>query len=127
MSEPRTFWFDIFKWSWIVIFLPLFLWIHHFFILRGIHKRRREAFISLLESLPDESKAKLIQFYEQGSQTIRLIRGSEALRLLVKEGVLAQESGGTHDADDGNYTIAPHVWEIMDDWVARDGHRFIRK
>lgn len=127
MTAPNSIWFEIIKWCWTAIFLPIFFWIRGFFVRKWIRKRRRKELIALLEGLPNESKAKLIQFHEQGSQTLRLIDGSQSLRLLVKKGILEWSSGGTYDAVDGNYTVTPDIWEVMDDWAIRERQRFIRK
>ncbi|NMG31276.1 super-infection exclusion protein B [Aromatoleum evansii] len=84
-------------------------------------KRRKKNIITLLSGLPPESKAVLIDFYEQGTHTRRTDPGDPAVRVLVSSGfLLPGPGGGTYDAIDSYLTIKSNIWEVMDDWVVMD-------
>jgi hypothetical protein len=128
MSDSDPLWFRILRWAWPAIFVPVFVWVKRIWCNFRIKKRRRESLISALEGLPHESKAKLVQFHEKGSQTLRLIDGSQELVLLVRDGFLERRvGGGAYDAVDAYYTVSPDIWKVMDDWITRERIRFSRK
>lgn len=90
-------------------------------------KRRKKRVISRLSGLPLESKAVLIDFYQNGTHTSRADPGYPAVKVLIHSGFLTVgPGGGTHDAIDRYLTIKPEVWEVMECWIAVDAASIAR-
>lgn len=109
------------KWLWVAIVAPVLGWIAGLGGGRLAAKRRKKARIAHLRGYPPEIKTELIQFYVQGTHTVRGDPGSPAMLVLREQGVVkAGPGGGTYDAIDRYLTIRSDLWEVMDDWVASD-------
>lgn len=121
MATPDSTVFEVIKWVWTAVTAPVLDWIAGRFGARQQMKRRRRAIIRDLEGLPIECKAILLEFHNQHTHTLRTDPGSPPMRVLMQRGIARRgPGGGTYDAVDSYVSIAPAVWEVMDDWVAAD-------
>lgn len=74
-----------------------------------------------MSGLPPECKAVLIEFYENGTHTMRGDPLAPPMKILIRQSVITIGSGGgTYDAIDRYLSIPLHIWEVMDDWVVMD-------
>jgi hypothetical protein len=118
--EPATI-LEAAKWLFVAIVAPVFGWFGG--AGRGWReaKRRKKIRIDFLSGLPPQAKAVLIDFHQQGTHTQRGNPGDPVIRMLASKGILqVGPGGGTYDAVDCYLTIRPDLWEVMDDWIARD-------
>ena len=110
---------ETFKWLYGIIIAPFIAWAGVAIRNRIRRKRRRESNIRFLAGLPPECKSALIEFYKNGTHTMRGDPLSPSIKVLVREGVIKiGPGGGTYDAIDRYLTVVPGVWDVMDDWLA---------
>jgi len=116
---------DTAQFLWGAIIAPVLAWLGYFIRSVWKSKRRKKALIKFLGGLPVEAKAVLIDFYKEGTHTMRGDPYCPPVSLLVERGVMSRgPGGGGYDAVDRYLSIRPDIWEIMDNWIVSDGIAF---
>jgi hypothetical protein len=113
--------FSALQWLFVAIVSPVLGWIGGWLPtwLRG--KRRKKRLLVELSGLPPEAKAKLVEFHHHGAHTLRGDPMAPVVELLVSRGHLTVGPGaGGYHAVNRYLSVAPHVWEVMADWIAMD-------
>jgi len=112
---------NFFQWLYVAVIAPVFGWLGGVFGAAWKNRRRNKAIVEHLCGLPPECKKVLVEFYENGSHTLRGDPMSPPIRVLINQGIVIRgPGGGTYDAIDRYLSIAPHIWKVMDKWVATD-------
>lgn len=112
---------DTAQFLWGAVVVPVLGWLGYFISAMWKRKRRKKALIKFLCGLPIEAKAVLVDFYKDGTHTMRGDPYCPAVCLLVERGVITRgPGGGGYDAADRYLSIRSSIWEVMDDWAAVD-------
>lgn len=111
---------DTIKWGWGIVASAV-TWFAGRASIRRSRKAAMNRLLSNLEGLPGEAKAVLIQFYQDGTHTMRGDPLDPAVRLLTKLGFIhIGPGGGTYDAVDRYLIIPLPVWEGVKEWARRN-------
>ena len=112
---------SVIQWLYVAIVAPLLGWLGGWFHSWRRGKRRKKAILAELSGLPPEAKSVLVDFYHQGTHTLRGDPFAPIVKLLVSRGHIAVGPGaGSYDAVNRYLSITPHIWEVMPDWVFVD-------
>lgn len=112
---------DSAKFLWGAIIAPVLGWLGYFVRAMWKRKRRKEFLVNFLSGLPLEAKSVLIDFYQEGTHTMRGNPYSPAVSLLVERGIVTRGPGaGGYSAANSYLSIRPDIWEVMHAWVVTD-------
>lgn len=116
---------EILQWVYVAIVAPLLGalggWARAWLLERRRGKRRKKVILAELSGLPAEAKSVLVDFYHQGTHTLRGDPSTPVMKLLASRGHIAVGPGtGGYDAVNRYLSVAPDIWEVMPDWVLND-------
>jgi hypothetical protein len=112
--------FEMLKWMWPSLFVPVFGWAFWRFCAWRAEKRRRDAMLAAIKGLPAEAKDILIGFYKEGTHTMSGNLDHHGMMVLLSRGLVSNDPRGmtnytTHD----DFTIRPDVWDVINDMRGR--------
>jgi hypothetical protein len=104
--------FELFRWGWATILLPVFAWIWT----RMALKRRRQALLAEIKGLPVEAKAILRGFYENRTHTMAGNSDHPGVCILVDMGMMRPGPARSMNYTVHTYfTIRADVWKVIND------------